>query len=332
MITKKALIRVTAILMMVMLLAGCLAACGGEEVTLEINDMGTKTQVTTSTDKTVKDTLKAAEITLGEKDETDPALDSKITADTKEILVKRYAKVTVVYGDQQKQVELVGGTVADAVKESGLATDESITPDVPGTDYLKDGMTITLTKGMKVSLTVDGKTTDVYTKAATVEEFVKEQNITMGENDELSEKKDAKITDGMKLSVLRVEYKEEKKTEKIDYETEENYSDSLSEGTSEVTQEGVEGEKEVTYKVKYVDGKEDSREAINEKITKEAVNKVVTYGTKSYSNDYSGGGNSGGSSGGRTVVSQVAVPDCDGSGHGYYDITYSDGTHEYVPY
>lgn len=342
---QKTFAKFAAVLMAVCMLAGMLVACGGQEVSLEINDMGNKTAITTSTAKTVKQAIADAEITLGEKDETEPALDTKITADLKEITVKRYAKVTVVCGDEKKEVEMVGGTVGDAIKKSGIKLEEGMTPDVPATDYVKDGMTVTLTKGMKVSLTVDGKTTDIYTKAATVADFIKEQNITLGENDELSAKKDAKITDGMKLSVLRVEYKEEKKTEKIAFETEETYSDSLSEGESQVTQEGVEGEKEVTYKVKYVDGKEKSREAINEKVTKKAVNKIVAYGTASSGNDSgsdsgnsgssggsSGGGDSGSSGGGRTIVSTVDYPDCDGSGHGYREITYSDGSVEYQDY
>lgn len=36
--------------------------------------------------------------------------------------------------------------------------------------------------------------------------------------------------------------------------------------------------------------------------------------------------------GGRYEVSRQAYPDCDGSGHGYYEITYSDGSVETVEY
>lgn len=345
---KTSFLKVTALLAAVCLLMGLLVACG-EEVKLEINDMGTKTEVTTSAGKTVKQALETAQIELGEKDETDPSLDAKITVDTKEILVKRYAKVTVVYGEEKKEVELVGGTVADAVEKAALKTEDNVTPDLPLTDYLKDGMTITLSKGIKVTLTVDSKTDDFVTKAATVKDFLTEQKVKLGEDDEVSEKLDAAIKDGMKIVVKRVEYKEETKTEEVDYKTEEKYSDSLASGSSEVTQEGVKGEKEVTYKVKYVDGKEDSRESISEKVTKEPVNKIVTYGSASNdsgSNDSgsgnsdsgsggsdSGSGSSGqGSQGGVYEVSKTDNPDCDGSGHGYYHIVYSDGTTKDVDY
>lgn len=138
----------------------------------------------------------------------------------------------------------------------------------------------------------------------------------------------------MKIVVKRVEYKEETKKESIDCESKEEYSDSMNEGESEVTRKGEKGEKEVTYKVKYVDGKEESREKKSEKVTKQPVDEIVTYGThtESQGNDNSGGGNSGGNTDEVTIVSKTPVYDCDGSGHGYYEIVYSNGQKEYVPF
>ena len=325
--------KILALVMAVCMLSCCLVACGGKEIALTVNDRGTKTEVTANVGNTVAQVLEKAQITLGEKDETEPAKDAKITEDVKEIIVKRYAKITVVLGDEKKEIEMVGGTVEDAIKKAGYTLDGGITSDTPATDYVKDGMTITLTKGLTVELTMDGKTTTISTSAKTVADLANE--LKLGADDELSEKAETAITDGMKLTVRRVEYKEVKETEKISFETEERYSDSISSGSSEVTQEGVDGEKEVTYKVKYVDGKEDSRKSVSEKVTKEPVNKIVTYGTASDDSGYDGGNQGGGSDStpaGRTVVSKQQVPDCDGSGHGYYIITYSDGTEEYEVY
>ena len=73
------------------------------------------------------------------------------------------------------------------------------------------------------------------------------------------------------------------------------------------------GEKEVTYEVTYVDGREESREAKSETVIKEAVNQKVVMGSKPQ---------------GKTVISKQAIYDCDGSGHGYYIIKYSDGSVE----
>ena len=76
------------------------------------------------------------------------------------------------------------------------------------------------------------------------------------------------------------------------------------------------GEKESVYRVKMVDGKEESRELVDEVITKEPVDEVILVGTRE----------------GRYEVSRVAVPNCADGSHGYYEITYSDGSKEYVEY
>ena len=290
-----AALAVLTVLAMVFALAGC-----GEEktVNLTVVDKGAKTEVEAKVGATVSEVLEKAEIILGFKDETEPAKDEKITEDTKQITVKRYAKVTVKLGDESKEVELTGGTVADAVKKSGFDTD-NCTPDTDESKYLEDGMVITLIKGTKVTLTVDGKTADVPTKAKTVEEFLKEQKVTLGKDDEVSEKLTAEIKDGMKIVVKRVEYKTEEKT--------------------------------VTYKVKYVDGKEESREKTAEKVTKEPVDKVITHGTKSEAPQQQEPQQQQPQQQEpqpteKTVVSEDNYPECDGSGHGYKEIHYSDGT------
>ena len=323
-------------------------ACSAKPVTVTVKDMGAETSVDAQTGMTVAQVLEAGKIALGDKDETEPAKDEKITEKTSEILVKRYAKVTVVYGDQKKELELTGATVEEAVKQAGFTTEADVKPDVPAEEFCKDGMTINLVKGVKVKLTVDGKTTDVTTYMSTVEDMLKEQKITLGKDDEVSEDLKAKVTEGMNITVKRVEYKEVKETEKVPYETKETYSDSMSAGSSEVTQAGADGEKEVTYKVKYVDGKEDSREKVSEKVTKEPVTELVTKGSGSSGGSNSGNSGSGdsgsgsGESGGGDSgsggsnepyeVSRTPVPDCDGSGHGYYVINWSDGSTTYEEY
>jgi len=322
-------------LVMCFVLCG-LTACGAKAVTITVKDMGTETSIEATTGMTVAQALEAASIALATKDETVPEKDSKITDKVTEITVNRYAKVTVIYGDQKKELELFGATVDDAVKEAGFAVEADVKPDVPLTDYLKDGMTINLVKGVKLSLTVDGKTTEVTTYMSTIEDMLKEQNVKLGKDDEVSEDLKAKPTDGMQVTVHRVEYKEEKETEKVDYETEVKYSDSMSAGTSEVTQSGVEGEKEVTYKVKYVDGKEDSREKVSEKVTKEPVTEIVTKSSASASGSSDSGSGDSGSGGSASnepyEVGRTAVPNCDGSDHGYYVINWSDGSTTYEEY
>lgn len=319
------LFRLSAIILAMLMLMTSLCGCG-KKITIDVVDMKETTQIETKTGKTVAEALQEAEITIGPKDETEPELESEITEDTTTITIKRYAEVTIVKDGTKYKVEMVGGTVEDALTKANLPLKDKETTDVDLKEYVTDGMTINIIKAKTVTLTADGKTNEVTTTAETVEGFLKEQKITLDDDDEVSEKLTTEIKDGMTIVVKRVEYKEETVEETIDFETETQYSDTLDSGTTQTKQEGVQGKKEVTYKVKYVDGKEDSKEVISEKVIKEAVNKIVVQGTKGSA---SGAGSEGAEGSGVYETHRVRVENCDGSGHGYYEIYYSDGSVKY---
>ena len=240
--------------------------------------------------------------------------------------------VTVVDGETKTAVEIeTGKTVQDALDAARITLgDKDECEPKPNELITEETEEIIITRAaeVKVSLTADGKTEEITTTAATVQALLDEKKLTLGKDDEVSEKLDAKLTDGMDITVKRVEYKEVTEKEEIDFETEEQTSDSLAADTSEVKQKGEKGEKEITYKVKYVDGKEDSREKVSEKVTKEPVKKIVVIGSYVDSGSYDDGGDDGGV----YVVSREPMPDCDEDGHGTYIVTYSDGTVKFEVY
>ena len=119
----KGMTKAAAILLAMLMFALTFTACGSKEIKLNVIDKGAQTEVDAAVGMTVEEVLKKAEITVGEKDETEPKLDEKITEDSKEINVKRYAKVVVKLDKDSKTVELVGGKVSDAIAKSGFKTD-----------------------------------------------------------------------------------------------------------------------------------------------------------------------------------------------------------------
>lgn len=316
----KSITKIIVSLLLIALMTTAFCSCG-KAVSVTVKDGSQTTQIETKTGKKIGVILEEAQITIGAKDETVPALDEKLTKDVSEITIKRYAKVTVIKGDEKKEVELVGGTVEDAVKESGFTLEENESPDVEADTFLKDGMTITIAKAVAVTVVHDGKTEQITTKAKTVQALLDEQNLTLAKDDEISAKPDSELKDGEKIVIKRITYKTEKRTETVPYGTSEEKTSSLSSGQTQVKQKGQNGEKIVTYKVKFADGKKVSEKALSEKVTKNAVNEVVLVGTAGS-----------GSSGGKTIVSKTPTYDCDGSGHGYYTIVYSDGSTEYVKF
>lgn len=297
-----------------MVLSGC-----SKDVEVVITDEYTKTHLNTKIGNTVRDALSEAEIVIYDGDSVEPGLDKEVEADT-EIKIMRQARVLVRADGQEIPVELLGGKVSDALDAAKISLGENDSIDCNLEAFLKDDMKISVERRVKLKVTVDGNTTEVISSAETVADFLKEQKISLGEKDKINEALTENLTEGMEIVIQRTEIKKETVTETIDYEVKTEYSSSLLEGTSKVTREGTEGEKKVTYQITYIDGKEESRKVIKEEIIKEPQDQVVTKGTKK-----SGGTKDSG----KTIVSKEKVLDCDGSGHGYYIITYSDGTIKY---
>lgn len=298
-----------------MLTAGLLTGCGAKNTQVHIIDGRVNTTISVPANTTVRKVLEEAEIPIYQKDEVSPSLDNVIKDDDK-ITIGRYAKVTLVEGDKTSELEMTGKKVQDVLDEKGISVKGHDYLNHSTQAYLLDGMTIEVTHRLAVTIQVDGKREDCLTKASDVTGLLEEQNIALDRKDIVEPGRDKVLTEGMNVVIERVSVKEVVEKEKVPFETEVEYSDKMySDETVEKTP-GVDGEKEVTYQVTYVDGKEDSRKAVTEKVLKEPVSQVVTKGIKSR----------------RTIVSKQKVPDCDGSGHGYYIITYSDGTVDYKDY
>ena len=313
----------TALLVLVLALTALLlAACGGLK-TVEVLDGAERTEVTVKKSATVQDVLAEAGITLGEKDEVSPGVKEK-PADGNPVTVTRFVTVNIVTENGTKTVEMLGGTVADALEKAGitLAADESLnwSPDTKLYPIIGD---IVISKVVNVTLTADGKTETYSSKVTTVEDFLGLEGIEFTESDRITPALDENLSEGMEIVLQRVTEKTETVKEEIPFETKKENSSSLEKGKTKTKQAGANGEKEVTYKIVLVDGEEESREVLEEKVLKEAVTEIILVGSKA---EQETGAN------GKVIVSKVAVPDCDGSGHGYYVITYADGSVEYVDY
>ncbi|MBQ1436905.1 MAG: DUF348 domain-containing protein [Ruminococcus sp.] len=203
-----------------------LCSCSGESINVSVFDSGVSTKVEAAVGMTVADVLSEAEIMLGSRDQVEPPELAEVSANSS-VTVKRYAQVEVTYSGETKTVELVGGKVEDAVQKAGFSLEDGLKTNIIRSAYLKNGMKIRLFKGTVVNLTMDGKTSDVITEAKTVGDFLSEQKITLGDEDEMNFEPEDKIEDGMKLVIKRVTYKEETKKESIEFSKKKNMTKLL---------------------------------------------------------------------------------------------------------
>lgn len=290
----------------------CMAGCGGRLRPIAILDGQTETRLSVQEGATVADALEQAELTIGSKDVVSPSLAEKITEGCRYIQIERYAHVSVAEKGQPKELGLTGKKVADALDATGITLREHDVVNHELEAYLTDGMEIIVTRRVLVQILADGKEEACLTEADTVGGLLKEQGIHLDNMDKISPQPEQGLAEGTKIVINRVAVKEVAEREPIPYGTRTEYSNSLYEGETQLRQQGQEGEKEVVYRVTYVDGKEETRELSSETTVKEPVSAVLVKGTKPR----------------RRVVSKEQVFDCDGSGHGYYIITWSDGVVE----
>lgn len=292
-----------------------LTGCGGADMEVSIHDGQVETRLQTQSGMSVSQILEEAEIVLDDEDEVSPGKNEIVNGSDNSIEIKRHAKVEITVEDGDPTlIDMMGGTVGEALAEAGVEIEEHDYINHDMNAYLTDGMEINVTRRLVVTLEADGNKREVLTQAKTVDELLDEQGLILGDIDRITPKIGDQLKEGTKVTIKRVEKKEVVENEPIEFETVTTYSNSMTVGTSKILKEGVNDEKKVTYEVTYVDGKEESRVAMKEDVIKEAIAQEVVLGSKPK---------------GKQVVSKEAVYDCDGSGHGFYIITYSDGSVEY---
>lgn len=195
------------------------------------------------------------------------------------LTVVRAEDVEVVYRGKSFTVKCADCTVAEAIELAGITLSgaETVTPALD--TKVDENTVIEIVADSYVVLTADGEVSEIATKAKTVAEFFGNISFVLGEEDIIDTDLTAEIYDGIEITVQRVEYKEEVRTEYIDYDFITEETDEMYLGITSVERYGEEGEKAVTYKCKYIDGVLDSEEFIKEEITKEPVDQLELVGT-----------------------------------------------------
>ncbi|NTW46010.1 MAG: DUF348 domain-containing protein [Candidatus Moranbacteria bacterium] len=172
--------------------------------------------------------------------------------------------------------ETIGSLVDTSI--DGLSPDDTVIPsrETP----LSSGMRVTVSRRKELRVTADGETKDLSTDARSVGGALIEAGISLREDD-LADPAEETLLVGRraKLTVIRVEVREESADKKIAYETKTKEDDSLSWRKKVVETKGENGVRTYRYRVSYHDGKEVSRKLLGTEVTKEPVAEVVVQGT-----------------------------------------------------
>lgn len=259
------------------------SAEGDEPRMISIYDSGSRISVKSDA-ATVREALLRAKIELNPGDKIEPALDEEINSKNYNINIYRGRDAIVLDGNKKIYVRTASSTPKEVAADSGVNLLEAdIVKIVPFNNLLETGTTVAyqVIRAKTIRLNFYGKQIDKRTQAATIADFLKEQNIDSDtEKTWVSLPHGTTITDGISFSIQPQGKQTITLDEEIPFREQTTYDYELTYGKREIIKPGVKGQKTVTYEVEMHDGVEITRQTISEIIVKNAETQEVKVGMK----------------------------------------------------
>lgn len=279
---KAGFFTLTVVLVFMIVSIGSWVAASDRSIT--VTDNGITTEYTTDA-TTVGEFLSDKHITLGEEDLVIPSEDTMLS-ETEEVAIYRAVNVTIKAEGVTYELFVAAPSALDAAKKiTDVSVNDTVLPSPKA--LLTEGMEIEVRRAKNIEFTLYGQSVDIVTSEETVGEFLEARGIVPGENDVVTPDMDTPVTEGMALSITRIEVVTEVRNAEIPYDTQEKPNSSLEPGTSKVVQAGVKGNKEQTVEVTYENGVEVKTAVLSETVTREAVTEITEVSTKAAGFSYS---------------------------------------------
>jgi uncharacterized protein YabE (DUF348 family) len=273
---KSAIIALNVAVLLV--LAGGTAAYGALSKTVTVNLDGRADTVRTFSDS-VKGVLASKDVTLRPDDKLNVAKSGAVT-DGDTIAVDFAKPVTVAVDGAARAGTVHDNTVGDVLDRFDVKPDEDAFVSVSRSARVpRSGMEIVVSNPKQITVKADGDTKKVTSTAPRVEDVLKEADVSLDRDDEVSLGRGALVSEGDKLSVTRIEMID--KTETVDVKPPVEYKDDadMEKGTTKVLEAGKPGKAREDVLITKADGKVRHRLVLTSKELEKPVKKVVARGT-----------------------------------------------------
>jgi len=278
---KRRFLRGSVLALLISLTGGGAAALAmNKSVTVDVDG---HTRTVHSFGSTVGEVLEDAGLTVGEHDALSPSPQAPV-GDGGVIKLERGRKLNLIVDGEARESWVRAANLQDAITQLGMS--ERLGPgtffSMPLTAELPlDGATVEV-KTLKHITLFDGDAAPrpVDTTAITAEEFLSQQGLSLGADDEVDGGLGLKITDGAEVRISRTGVSVINQEEEIEPPVEEIKDSTLEAGKKIVEDAGEAGKKLVTYRITKRNGKVTNREELASKVLVEAKQKVVRVGTK----------------------------------------------------
>ena len=231
---------------------------------------------------TVAELLERAGGDVGPDDRIDPALDADVV-DGMRIEVVHGREITVLIGDDERQVVVAALTVEEALQQLGhlkQAPAGRRTLMRPSRmSRVESGLVVELSDPVGMTVIVGDVQRDLITDEATVGDVLSRIGVELGPHDRVVPDLDSPTEQGMVVAVERVEIREEVREEAIAFATEERRTDALRQGERREVQGGLNGVSRITEEITLVNGAAEARETLRTETLREPRPRIVEVGT-----------------------------------------------------
>lgn len=239
-------------------------------------------QTVPSKEPTVGDLLKKLNLQLNRGDVVEPAADTSIKQDNFRINIYRAVPVEIIENGHKSFTFSAATTARSIAKQQGVTVypEDAVSVD-PVQDFVRDGsigQEVIVDPATPVNLNLYGTPVATRTQARTVAELIKEKNIHLAKDDQVTPALTSPITPGQQIFVTRNGTKIESVTQNIPMPVQVIQDSSLAYGTSAVRQAGSAGQEIITYQINLQNGQEVSRTAIQTVVTQQPVTQIVAKG------------------------------------------------------
>lgn len=197
----------------------------------------------------------------------------------------------MVYGTQMKTVTIIAdgktieavtvkSNVADVLEEQGIVLSADDEVSLPLDAAVKHGTALEIDRAFPVKIIADGKTVEVNTTEAAVQDVLKKAGIEPGPLDKIEPAITAQVAPSTEVKVVRVKKVVEETEHPLPFETVKKEDHSLFKGKEKVVQEGKEGVLVKKIEKVYEDGVLVSEQVVDRTVEQESLTKVVAIGTK----------------------------------------------------
>ncbi|MBC7546311.1 DUF348 domain-containing protein [Candidatus Saccharibacteria bacterium] len=248
-----------------------------------IISQGGKQQIVPSRADTVGVLLAKLNISLDEGDVVEPAKSTKIDQNQFRINIYRAVPVMIVDGTTKTFTFSAATTARSIAQQSNkdLYSEDIVQTD-PATDFLKTGAIgkeVVIDRSTPITVNLYGTQIATRTHADTIADYLKQNNIKLAKDDQVSPAANTPISAKTQLFITRNGIKIESVTEPIAMPQQIISDGSLAYGTSATRQAGTAGEQVTTYQNQTRNGVVVGRSVLQTVVTKQPVTEIVVRGT-----------------------------------------------------